>query len=90
MTGVVNVDLTPEFAAKLGAAFGATLPKGSAVTINRDPHRSPRMIKRAVISGLPSAGIHAQDLQSVPIPVARYFTKSQRRGRWSPCPPVAL
>ena len=75
VTGVVNVDLTPEFAAKMGAAFGATLPKGSTVTINRDPHRSPRMIKRAVISGLPSAGIHARDLRSVPIPVARYYTR---------------
>jgi mannose-1-phosphate guanylyltransferase/phosphomannomutase len=76
VTGVVNVDLTPEFAARMGAAFGATLPKGSTVTINRDPHRSPRMIKRAVISGLPSAGIHAHDLRSMPIPVARYFTKA--------------
>jgi mannose-1-phosphate guanylyltransferase / phosphomannomutase len=76
VTGVVNVDLTPEFAAKLGAAFGATLPKGSTVTINRDPHRSPRMIKRAVISGLPSAGIHANDLRSMPIPVARYYTNA--------------
>ncbi len=75
VTGVVNVDLHPEFAAKLGAAFGATLPKGSSVTINRDPHRSPRMIKRAIISGLPSAGVHAKDLLSVPIPVARYFTR---------------
>jgi len=76
VTGVVNVDLTPEFAARLGAAFGATLPKGSTVTINRDPHRSPRMIKRAVISGLPSAGIHANDLRSMPIPVARYYTRA--------------
>jgi mannose-1-phosphate guanylyltransferase/phosphomannomutase len=76
VTGVVNVDLTPEFAAKLGAAFGATMPKGSTVTINRDPHRSPRMIKRAVISGLPSAGIHASDLRSMPIPVARYYTRA--------------
>jgi mannose-1-phosphate guanylyltransferase/phosphomannomutase len=75
VTGVVNVDLTPEFAAKIGAAFGATLPKGSSVTINRDPHRSPRMIKRAVISGLPSVGLHAQDLRSMPIPVARYYTR---------------
>jgi mannose-1-phosphate guanylyltransferase/phosphomannomutase len=75
VTGVVNVDLVPEFAAKMGAAFGATLGKGCNVTINRDPHRSPRMIKRAVISGLPSAGIHAKDLRSVPIPVARYYTR---------------
>ncbi len=75
VTGVVNVDLTPEFAARLGAAFGATLPRGSVVTINRDGHAGSRMLKRAVIAGLPSAGIHVRDLQTVPIPVARYYTR---------------
>jgi len=76
VTGQVNVDLTPELAAQLGAAFGASLPKGSTVTINRDVHRSPRMLKRAIISGLPSAGINVRDLRSVPIPVARYITRA--------------
>ncbi len=75
VTGQVNVDLTPEFAAKLGAAFGASLPRGSTVTINRDPHRSPRMIKRGIISGLPSAGVNVLDLRNMPIPVARYYTR---------------
>jgi mannose-1-phosphate guanylyltransferase / phosphomannomutase len=76
VTGVVNVDLTPEFVARLGAAFGSVLAKGSAVTINRDPHRSPRMLKRALISGLPSAGNNVLDLRMVPIPVARYHTRA--------------
>jgi mannose-1-phosphate guanylyltransferase/phosphomannomutase len=76
VTGQVNVDMTPEFATRLGAAFGASLPKGSTVTINRDPHRSPRMIKRAIISGLPSAGVNVLDLRSVPIPVARHYTRA--------------
>ena len=76
VTGMVNVEVTPEFAARLGAAFGSILPRGSTVTINRDPHRSPRMIKRALISGLPSAGNHVLDLRSVPIPVARYYTRT--------------
>lgn len=75
VTGLVNIDLTPEFAARLGAAFAATLPKGANVTINRDPHRSPRMLKRGIISGLPSAGVNVVDLRSVPIPVARYITR---------------
>jgi mannose-1-phosphate guanylyltransferase/phosphomannomutase len=75
VTGQVNVDLTPEFATKLGAAFGGTLPKGAVVTINRDLHRSPRMLKRALIAGLPSAGVDVRDLRSVPIPVARYITR---------------
>ncbi len=75
VTGVVNVDLTPDFCARLGSAFGATLPKGSYVTINRDPHRSPRMLKRAIISGLPSSGVNVWDLGNAPVPVARYFTR---------------
>src|SRR5581483_2280703 len=76
--GLVNVDLTPEFAARLGAAFGATLPKGESVVINRDPHRSPRMIKRAMIAGLPSAGINVIDIKTAPIPVARYYTRVEK------------
>jgi len=75
VTGLVNVDLTPEFAARIGTAFASALPPGSRVVINRDPHRSPRMLKRAIISGLPAAGVNAWDTQSVPIPVARYYTR---------------
>ncbi|MCO6449205.1 MAG: NTP transferase domain-containing protein [Caldilineales bacterium] len=75
VTGVVNVDLTPEFCAKLGVAFGASLPKGSMVTINRDTHPSSRMLKRAIISGLPAAGIQVWDLRTQPVPVARFTTR---------------
>jgi mannose-1-phosphate guanylyltransferase/phosphomannomutase len=77
VTGVVNVDFTPELIARLGAAFGSVLPRGSTVTINRDPHRSSRMIKRAVVAGLPSAGNNVLDLRTVPIPVARYYTRTR-------------
>jgi mannose-1-phosphate guanylyltransferase/phosphomannomutase len=76
VTGLVNVDLTPEYAAKLGAALGATLPRNSYVAINRDAHRSSRMLKRALISGLPGAGINVWDLGMVPVPVARYFVRN--------------
>src|SRR5262249_8262592 len=76
VTGLVNVDITPEFAAKLGAAYGAILAKGSWVCVNRDDHRTPRMIKRAIISGLPSAGCNVNDLESVPVPVARYYVRT--------------
>ncbi len=76
VTGLVNVDITPEFAAKLGAAYGAVLAKGSRVAVNRDDHRTPRMVKRAVISGLPSAGVNVWDLEAVPLPVARYYVRT--------------
>ncbi len=76
VSGVVNVDLSPEYAAKLSAAIGATLPKGSYVAMNRDAHRSSRMLKRALVSGLPSTGINVWDLGNVAIPVARYFVRN--------------
>lgn len=77
ITGIVNMDLTPEFAAKLSAALGAELEKGSFVAINRDTHRSSRMIKRAMISGLPGAGVNVLDTSTLAIPVLRHFIRSR-------------
>lgn len=76
VTGLVNVDLTPEFATKLGAAYGAILPKGSIVTLNRDTYRTSRMIKRGINAGLPSAGINVDDINQVPLPVMRYIIRN--------------
>jgi mannose-1-phosphate guanylyltransferase / phosphomannomutase len=76
VTGLVNVDMTPDFVARLGAAYGAILPKGAVVAVNRDAHRTPRMLKRAIIAGLPSAGINVMDLAQVPIPVARFYVRT--------------
>ena len=75
VTGLANIDMTPEFAAKLGAAYGATLPMHSTVSVNRDLFRTSRMIKRGIVSGLSSAGVNVWDLTSLPLPVARYFTQ---------------
>ena len=76
VSGVVNVDFTPEFAAKLGSSLGANLPRGSYVATNRDSHRSSRMLIRALMSGLSSAGVDVWDLGEVPVPVARHFVRT--------------
>jgi mannose-1-phosphate guanylyltransferase / phosphomannomutase len=73
ITGLVNVDITPEFCAKLGAAYGGILPQNATVLINRDAHYTARMLKRAIISGVPSAGVNVGDVRNVQIPVARYL-----------------
>ncbi|HET7700030.1 MAG TPA: sugar phosphate nucleotidyltransferase [Candidatus Limnocylindria bacterium] len=75
VTGLVNIDLTPEFAARLGAAYASTLPLGSTVTMNRDQHRSSRMLKRALMGGIVSAGVHVADLSQAPLPIGRFHTR---------------
>lgn len=70
--GLTNIELTPEFAAKLGAAYGSTLPKDSFVLTGRDSIRSSRMLKRAFVGGLLSSGVNVRDVKRLPLPVLRY------------------
>jgi len=72
ITGLTNIEITPEFAAKLGAAYGAFLGQGAYVITSRDAHRASRLIKRAIISGLMSSGVRVGDLRMLPVPVLRY------------------
>jgi len=70
--GLTNVELTPEFSAKLGAAYGSTLPKDSFILAGRDAIRASRMLKRSFLGGLLSAGINVRDIKMVSLPVLRY------------------
>lgn len=75
VSGLINVDFTPEMAAKLGSAYASNLPINADVTINRDLAIPSRMLKRAMTAGLAAAGINVVDLSAVPIPVARFYTR---------------
>lgn len=71
VSGLANIDITPEFAVKLGAAYGSTLKPGSQVAVSRDQRSISRMVSRSLIAGLMSAGVDVQNLESTAIPVAR-------------------
>jgi len=73
--GAFNVEITPEFATKLGFAIGSWLGRGASVAVARDPYRSSRAIKRALVSGLIAAGINVFNLTVAPTPVLRHFIK---------------
>ncbi|MBC7247775.1 MAG: NTP transferase domain-containing protein [Actinobacteria bacterium] len=78
VSGIVNVDITPELALRVAMAYGSTLPLGSTVVTSRDPSRAARTIKRAVISGLNASGIDVSDLEVSPAPVNRYAIRAER------------
>jgi mannose-1-phosphate guanylyltransferase / phosphomannomutase len=71
--GLANVEMTPEFAATVGAGLGSVLRPGSLVVANRDVSHPARMVKRAVMAGLTSAGMMVLDIGASPSAVA---------GRW--------
>lgn len=70
--GRTNVELSCEMATKMGEAFGSMLPVGSKVYLSRDYHKSSRMLKRAMLSGLLSTGVSVVDLKINPSNVTRF------------------
>ncbi len=76
ISGLTNIELTPEWCARLGAAWAAGHPKGQDLAICRDRQPGSRMIKRAMISGMLSAGAHVVDLSELPVPVTCHATRT--------------
>jgi mannose-1-phosphate guanylyltransferase / phosphomannomutase len=72
VSGIPNYELTPEIAARLAGAYGATLGAGAFVVASRDSDRASRMINRALMTGFMSAGLDVEDLREMPIPVVRH------------------
>jgi mannose-1-phosphate guanylyltransferase / phosphomannomutase len=76
VSGLANIDITPEFAVKLGVAYASTLTMGAQVMISRDQRSISRMVARAISAGLMSVGVHVLNLESTALPLTR-FTVNQ-------------
>lgn len=74
VTGIVNVDMTPERMVRLAAAFATTMPKGAIVTVGRDHSKAARALNRALAGALTAAGMTIRDLRAVPTPLVRNDT----------------
>ena len=72
VSGLANVDVTPELATRVAMAFGTTLKKDATVITSRDSSRSARMLKRAIMAGLNAAGVNVRDLEVASMPVTRF------------------
>src|SRR6476620_8611804 len=74
VSGLVNVEVTPELAVRLASAYATMLRKGSTVTTSRDVSRAARTLKRAMQGALNASAINVVDLEAQPLPVARFET----------------
>jgi mannose-1-phosphate guanylyltransferase/phosphomannomutase len=76
VSGLINVDLTPEVAVQIAAALGTALKRGARVVGSRESPRACRTIKRAMITGLNAAGVDVADLRVLPSAVSRHLMKT--------------
>jgi mannose-1-phosphate guanylyltransferase/phosphomannomutase len=77
VSGLINVDLTPETALRLGAALGTALPRHARVVTSREAPPVCRMLKRSVITGLIASGVDVADLRVLPSAVNRHLLRAE-------------
>jgi mannose-1-phosphate guanylyltransferase / phosphomannomutase len=76
VTGIVNVDVTPETATRLAMAYGTALRSGDKVVASRDAHPASRMIKRAMIAGIVATGVSVEDLRTATAAITRFEVRN--------------
>ena len=76
ISGLVNVEITPETAVRLGAAFGSVNGSAARISISSDSYTASTMIKEALISGAQSVGAEVLNLSGSITPESRYAVRS--------------
>ncbi|MGA8534416.1 MAG: sugar phosphate nucleotidyltransferase [Candidatus Tumulicola sp.] len=76
VSGLANIEITPEFALGLGQAMGSVLRPGQTLMTSRDAHPASRLANRCIIAGALSVGVNVQDLREQPTPVSRYSVRA--------------
>lgn len=78
ISGISNVEIHPEFGAKLGAAYGMSYGKNVTIIASRDNDRVSRIMKRAISAGLSSVGVNVHDVQTTSIPQTRQELRANK------------
>jgi phosphomannomutase/phosphoglucomutase len=75
--GLVNKELTPEIAVKIGSAIGTYFKRGNLI-IGYDARTSSPMLAKAVISGLNATGCSVYFAGMAPTPALQYAVKNHK------------
>jgi phosphomannomutase/phosphoglucomutase len=75
--GLVNIELTPEMAIKVGCAIGTFFGRKNLL-IGYDARTSGPMLAKAVISGLTATGCHVFFVGMAPTPALQYAVKNHK------------
>ena len=75
VSGLVNVEITPELCVRLASAYATTpAEEGRGRDDVADASRAARALKRAVHGALNASAINVVDLEAQPMPLARFET----------------
>ncbi len=76
VTGLANVEMTPEFAARVAASFASVAGGSGHLAVSSDSYPASQMIRGAVSSGMQSVGAAVYDLGDGITPMHRFAVRT--------------
>ncbi|SHJ68505.1 mannose-1-phosphate guanylyltransferase / phosphomannomutase [Geosporobacter subterraneus DSM 17957] len=75
ISGEMNIDISPEFAARLGAAFSSALKGDPHIIISSDGSNEGKLIQSAIMAGVASTGAQVMILNESFLPMTRFAVR---------------
>lgn len=70
--GDINIDITPEFASRLGSAFATLMEEDASIVVSCDNTGRSRLAKDSMVCGILSTGVGVIDISDASAPVNRF------------------
>ncbi|QOY36138.1 sugar phosphate nucleotidyltransferase [Anaerobacillus isosaccharinicus] len=77
VSGLANVEITPDFFARLASAYGAVLPQGGKIVLGSDSYSITNLMKSSFQTGILSAGISTVDIGITIPPIVRFTVERE-------------
>ena len=75
ISGEVNVDITPEYASRLGSAFASIMKGSPIVIVSCDDSYASISVKNSIVAGVQSTGAQVIEIDYALIPINRFAVR---------------
>ncbi len=75
ISGEVNIDITPEYASRLGSAFASTIKANPIIIVSSDACHASVTVKNSIIAGVQATGAQVIEIDNSLMPINRFAVR---------------
>jgi len=75
ISGEVNIDISPEYASRLGSAYASTIKGNPIVIVSCDDSYASITVKNSIIAGVQSTGAQVIEIDNALMPINRFAVR---------------
>ena len=75
VSGEVNIDITPEYASRLGSAYASTIKGNPIVIVSCDDSYASITVKNSIVAGVQATGAQVIEIDNALMPINRFAVR---------------